>query len=141
MVDRRADAAAVNAMAIRSQHSTIKAISHLIARSLSVCAPTRSATQRIGTASLSIWCSLAFSVEGDEVRASRLRSSTSPRGISAGLPPFCRHGGLRLAPPISLLIGEAPVEIGDGVLLDADFGVKGGGWVSSAAVVLPRSDS
>jgi hypothetical protein len=40
VVDRRAEATAVNAMASGSQHST----SHRIARSLSVSAPTSSAT-------------------------------------------------------------------------------------------------
>jgi len=44
---RRADAAAVRAIASGSQHSTIKAISHRIARSLSVSAPMSSATYRI----------------------------------------------------------------------------------------------
>jgi hypothetical protein len=41
---RMADAAAVSAMASGSQHSTIRAISHRIVRSLSVFAPTSSAT-------------------------------------------------------------------------------------------------
>jgi hypothetical protein len=39
VVDRRAEAAAVNAMASGSQHGTIMAISHWIARSLSAAAP------------------------------------------------------------------------------------------------------
>jgi hypothetical protein len=39
-----AEAAAVNAMASGSQHRTMRAISHRIARSLSVSAPTTSAT-------------------------------------------------------------------------------------------------
>jgi hypothetical protein len=39
-----AEAAAVNAMASGSQHSTMRAMSHRIARSLSVLAPTSSAT-------------------------------------------------------------------------------------------------
>jgi hypothetical protein len=43
-VDRRAEAAAVNAMASGSQVSTISAISHRMARSLSVSAPINSAT-------------------------------------------------------------------------------------------------
>jgi hypothetical protein len=38
VIYRRADAAAVNAIARGSQHSTIRAISHRIARSLSVSA-------------------------------------------------------------------------------------------------------
>jgi hypothetical protein len=50
----RADAAAVSAMATGSQHMTINAISHRIARSEPASAPTRSATQRIGAASVSI---------------------------------------------------------------------------------------
>jgi len=41
---RRDEAAAVNAMASGSQHSTISAISHRIARSLSASAPINSAT-------------------------------------------------------------------------------------------------
>jgi hypothetical protein len=47
----RADAAAVSAIASGSQ-STMSAISHLIARSLSVSAPTNSATYLIGAASV-----------------------------------------------------------------------------------------
>jgi hypothetical protein len=45
-LDYRCDeaAAAVNAMASGSQHSTTKAMSHLMARSLSVLAPISSAT-------------------------------------------------------------------------------------------------
>jgi hypothetical protein len=43
-VDRRAEAAAVRAMASRSQHTTIEAMTHLMVRSLSVSAPTSSAT-------------------------------------------------------------------------------------------------
>jgi hypothetical protein len=39
-----AEAAAVNAMASGSQHSTMRTISHRIARLLSVLAPTSSAT-------------------------------------------------------------------------------------------------
>jgi hypothetical protein len=41
---RMVEAAAVNATASGSQHRTMRAISHLIARSLSVSAPTSSAT-------------------------------------------------------------------------------------------------
>jgi hypothetical protein len=44
VVYRRADAAAVNEIASGSQHSTMSAISHRIARSLSVSAPISSAT-------------------------------------------------------------------------------------------------
>jgi hypothetical protein len=50
--DRRAEAAAVNAIASGSQHNTIKAISHRIAFSLSVAAPMSSATYRIGAAAV-----------------------------------------------------------------------------------------
>jgi hypothetical protein len=45
MVYRRADAVAVNAIASGSQHKTISATSHRIARSLSVPVPISSATQ------------------------------------------------------------------------------------------------
>ncbi|SRR6266481_2743665 len=48
----RADAAAVSAIASGSQQSTMSVISHLIARSLSVSAPTNSATYLIGAASV-----------------------------------------------------------------------------------------
>jgi hypothetical protein len=44
VVDRRAEAAAVNAMASGSQHRTMSAISRRIAFSLSVSAPMSSAT-------------------------------------------------------------------------------------------------
>jgi len=43
-LDRRAEAAAVNAIAKGSQDSTMSAISQRMARSLSVSAPTSSAT-------------------------------------------------------------------------------------------------
>src|SRR5258708_25753791 len=51
---RCAAAAAVNAMASGSQHRTIRAISHRIAFSLSVSAPSSSATYRMGAASVSM---------------------------------------------------------------------------------------
>jgi len=38
-VDRRAEAAAISAMASGSQHSTMRAISHRIASSMSAAAP------------------------------------------------------------------------------------------------------
>jgi len=44
LVEGQAEAAAVNAMASGSQHSTMRAISHLMARSLSVSVPINSAT-------------------------------------------------------------------------------------------------
>jgi hypothetical protein len=44
MLHRRADAAVVSAMASESQHITISAMSHRIARSPSVSAPTSAAT-------------------------------------------------------------------------------------------------
>jgi hypothetical protein len=47
-VDGRAEAATVNAMASGLQHSTTRAISHRLARSLLVSAPTGSAASRIG---------------------------------------------------------------------------------------------
>ena len=50
----RDETAAVNAIASGLQHSTISAISHLIARSSSWPAPTSSATYLIGAASVSI---------------------------------------------------------------------------------------
>jgi hypothetical protein len=46
--DRRAEAAAVRAMARGSQHNTIKAMSQRIARSESVSTPISSATYLIG---------------------------------------------------------------------------------------------
>jgi len=54
---RRDAAAAVSAIASGSQHNTIKAMSHRIARSLSSSAPTptNSATYFVGAASVSIW--------------------------------------------------------------------------------------
>jgi hypothetical protein len=51
---RLAEAAAVRAIANGSQHSTMSAISHRIARSLSVSAPMSSATYLIGALSVSI---------------------------------------------------------------------------------------
>jgi hypothetical protein len=53
VVDPQADVAAVNAIASGSQHSTIRAMSHRIARSESVSAPSNPATYRMGAASVS----------------------------------------------------------------------------------------
>jgi hypothetical protein len=52
MVDRRAEAAAVSAIASGSQHCTISDISHRIARSESVSTPANSATFRMGAVSV-----------------------------------------------------------------------------------------
>jgi hypothetical protein len=52
-VDRRAETAAVSAIASGSQHSTMSAISQRMARSLSVSAPMSSATYRMVAASTS----------------------------------------------------------------------------------------
>src|SRR5260370_22610544 len=59
VVDRRADAATVSAIASGSQHRTMNAISHRIARSESVSIPSISATYLIGAASVSICRPLA----------------------------------------------------------------------------------
>jgi hypothetical protein len=77
----RTEAAAVRAIASGSQHKTMSATSHRIARSLSVSAPTSSATYRIGAVSASIRRLCATSearsaLRAARVAASRFRSST-----------------------------------------------------------------
>jgi hypothetical protein len=62
-------------MASGSQASTIKAMSHLIARSLSVSAPINSATWRIGAASVSSWRPLAPSAARSALRSARVEAS------------------------------------------------------------------
>jgi hypothetical protein len=91
VVYRRADAAAVNEIASGSQHSTMSAISHRIARSLSVSAPRSSATYRIGATSVSTCRPLAATEARSVFRlargAGRLVPLTwqAPRGPCAGL--------------------------------------------------------
>jgi hypothetical protein len=92
---RRADAAAVSVMASGSQMRTMSAISHRIARSLSVSAPTSSATRRMGAASVSICRPL-----GDHAGAFRLQGGESlclnrelvGKVVALGLPPFVARG-------------------------------------------------
>ena len=107
VVDPQADVAAVNAIASGSQHSTIRAMSHRIARSESVSTPTNSAIYRIGAASVSIlrpWAATdaRSALRAANVLASRFRSSTAAGLL---LPFHCRHGNLRLAAPCRLLNG------------------------------------
>lgn len=83
VVYRRADAAAVNAIASGSQHSTIRAISHRIACSGSVSTPSSLATYRTGAASVSCYPPLAVTLARSlcrlaKVAATSVRSPTSP---------------------------------------------------------------
>jgi hypothetical protein len=81
VVDRRADAAAIKAIASGSRRRTMSVISHRVARSLSVSSPTNAATYRMGAASVSIlrsWAApLADCYQGcavaDQVHISPLR--------------------------------------------------------------------
>jgi hypothetical protein len=84
VVDRRAEAAAVNATASGSQHSTIRAMSHRMARSLSVSSPRNSATH--------VWVQLRSRFAG--LWRSRWRVPLGPVKSRAG----CRSS-LRPAPP------------------------------------------
>jgi hypothetical protein len=79
-----AEAAAVNAIACGSQHRTMSAISRRIARSLSVSAPTSSATYLIGAASVSIrrLCAAREARSAlPRAPASRLLSSARPARV------------------------------------------------------------
>jgi len=123
VVDRRAEAAAVSAMASGSQHNTMSAISHRIGRSLSVSAPTSSATYRIGAASVSIRRPCAATEARSALRVARLdslpRSCAHPRGshgLALGF--YGRQGGVgpaalgRFFDHLVDLV-QTPVEIGD----------------------------
>ena len=76
-VDRRAEAAAVNAMASGSQHRTISAISHRMARSLSVSEAISSATWLIGVVWVSLCRPLAATLSCSAYRAAKLGSQLS----------------------------------------------------------------
>src|SRR5260370_11427776 len=76
-VDRRAEAAAVNAMASGSHHKTMSAINHRMARSLSVSEPISSATWLIGVVWVSICRLLAATLRCSAYRAAKLGSQLS----------------------------------------------------------------
>jgi hypothetical protein len=68
VVDRRAETAAVNAMASGLQHGTMRAISNRIAVSWAVT-PNTASTYDIGAASVSIWRPLASMTAPSACRA------------------------------------------------------------------------
>ena len=109
VVDRRAHTAAVNAIASGSLRSTISAISHRIARSLSVSAPTSSDGRGLGA---------HF---GDEAHPFRCMTTTWSRGLAAGASVRRRRAHVQLQPQLQLqhLSVAVPLRRGNGSLSSA----------------------
>jgi hypothetical protein len=109
LVDRSAEAAAVKAMASGSQHKTMSAMSHRIALSESVSAPTSSATYLIGALSVSICRPLAPRAARSDLRLartmpSRRRWSCPELGVSRGVRHQCSSSAL-LTEAVALAYG------------------------------------